>query len=90
MPETGNDFLVLDAHCDGLILREDRDDPMDLAKVNPIYRVDLPRLLHPRLLLRPLPRSRGLTDEMMKALARRGVSRETLWKIASENFLRLL
>jgi len=37
-------FLVLDAHNDSLILRQVRDDSMDLADVNPIYQVDLPRL----------------------------------------------
>lgn len=37
-------LVVLDAHCDSLILRENRDDPMDLADVNPVYQVDLPRL----------------------------------------------
>jgi len=41
-PDSG--FFVLDAHCDSLILRENRDDPMDLANVDPIYQVDLPRL----------------------------------------------
>jgi membrane dipeptidase len=35
---------VLDAHCDILILRESRGDPIDLADVDPIYHVDLPRL----------------------------------------------
>ena len=44
MPKPASDILVLDAHCDSLILRENRDDPMDLADVNPIYQVDLPRL----------------------------------------------
>lgn len=44
MPKRKNDLLVLDAHCDSLILRENRDDPMDLADVNAIYQVDLPRL----------------------------------------------
>ena len=37
-------FLLLDAHCDSLILRWKRDDPMDLAEVDPVYQVDLPRL----------------------------------------------
>ncbi len=37
-------FLVLDAHNDSLILRQSRDDPMDLAVVHPAYQVDLPRL----------------------------------------------
>ncbi len=37
-------FLVLDAHCDSLILRWLREDPMDLADVDPKYQVDLPRL----------------------------------------------
>ena len=37
-------FLLLDAHCDSLTLRHGRKDPMDLADVNPIYQVDLPRL----------------------------------------------
>ena len=37
-------FLVLDAHNDSLILRQVRDDPMDLADVDPTYQVDLPRL----------------------------------------------
>jgi membrane dipeptidase len=37
-------FLVLDAHNDSLILRQVRDDPMDLTDVNPVYQVDLPRL----------------------------------------------
>ena len=37
-------FLILDAHNDSLILRQAREDPMDLADVNPIYQVDLPRL----------------------------------------------
>ena len=44
MSQSTGDWLVLDAHCDSLILRENRDDPMDLADVNPIYQVDLPRL----------------------------------------------
>jgi len=37
-------YLVLDAHCDSLILRQDRDDPIDFTDVNPMYHVDLPRL----------------------------------------------
>jgi len=37
-------FLVLDAHNDSLILRQSRDDPMDLAVVHAAYQVDLPRL----------------------------------------------
>ncbi len=37
-------FLILDAHNDSLILRQVRDDPMDLADVDPTYQVDLPRL----------------------------------------------
>ena len=37
-------FLVLDAHCDSLVRRWKRDDPLDLADVDPIYQVDLPRL----------------------------------------------
>ena len=37
-------FLVVDAHNDSLILRQVRDDPIDLAVVNPAYQVDLPRL----------------------------------------------
>jgi len=37
-------FLVLDGHCDSLVLRWQRDDSMDLAVTNPIYQVDLPRL----------------------------------------------
>lgn len=37
-------LLLVDAHCDSLILRCVRDDPMDLADVNPVYQVDLPRL----------------------------------------------
>jgi membrane dipeptidase len=37
-------YLILDAHCDSLILRYDRDDPMDFADVNPMYHIDLPRL----------------------------------------------
>ena len=36
--------LVLDAHCDSLILRWTRDDPVDLADQDPAYQVDLPRL----------------------------------------------
>ena len=39
-----SDLLMLDAHCDSLILRESRGDPMDLAVADPIYHVDLPRL----------------------------------------------
>ena len=37
-------FLILDAHNDSLILRQVREDPMDLTDVNPVYQVDLPRL----------------------------------------------
>jgi membrane dipeptidase len=37
-------FLLLDAHCDSLVLRQSRGDPMDLADVDPAYQVDLPRL----------------------------------------------
>lgn len=37
-------FLLADGHCDSLILRQVRDDPMDLADVNVVYQVDLPRL----------------------------------------------
>jgi membrane dipeptidase len=37
-------FLVLDAHCDSLVRRWKREDALDLADVNPIYQVDLPRL----------------------------------------------
>lgn len=37
-------FLILDAHNDSLILRQVREDPMDLTDVNPVYHVDLPRL----------------------------------------------
>ena len=36
--------LVLDAHCDSLVLRWSRGDPMDLAVADPAYQVDLPRL----------------------------------------------
>ena len=38
------EHLLLDAHCDSLILRLRRDDPLDLADADPIYQVDLPRL----------------------------------------------
>jgi len=37
-------LLVVDGHCDSLILRLTRDDPVDLSNVDPIYQVDLPRL----------------------------------------------
>ncbi|NLG51021.1 MAG: hypothetical protein GX552_13020 [Chloroflexi bacterium] len=37
-------FLVLDAHCDSLILRLQRGDSMDLAVDDPAYQVDLSRL----------------------------------------------
>jgi membrane dipeptidase len=37
-------YLLADGHCDSLILRWARDDPLDLADVNPVYQVDLPRL----------------------------------------------
>ena len=37
-------FLVLDAHNDSLILRQMREDPLDLADANARYQVDLPRL----------------------------------------------
>jgi membrane dipeptidase len=37
-------LLVLDAHCDSLILRQVRGDPIDLAVADPVYEVDLPRL----------------------------------------------
>jgi membrane dipeptidase len=36
--------LVFDAHCDSLILREVREDPLDLAPACPRYHVDLPRM----------------------------------------------
>lgn len=36
--------LVLDAHNDSLILRQGREDPMDLTGENLMYQVDLPRL----------------------------------------------
>lgn len=36
--------LLLDAHCDSLVLRLRRDDPLDLADADPVYQVDLPRL----------------------------------------------
>lgn len=49
MPEPFDDLLVLDAHCDSLILRENREDPMDLAIEDPIYQVDLPRLRKGRI-----------------------------------------
>ena len=39
-----DEHLLVDGHCDSLILRWMRDDPMDLADANPIYQVDLPRL----------------------------------------------
>ena len=39
-----DEFLVVDAHCDSLILRHDRDDPIDFTDVNPMYHIDLPRL----------------------------------------------
>jgi membrane dipeptidase len=35
---------LADGHCDSLILREQREDAMDLAVTYPIYQVDLPRL----------------------------------------------
>ena len=38
------EHLLLDAHCDSLVLRLRRDDPLDLADVDPVYQVDLPRL----------------------------------------------
>ena len=44
MRQNADKRLILDAHNDSLILRQVRDDPMDLADVNPIYQVDLPRL----------------------------------------------
>ena len=37
-------LLCVDAHCDSLILRWTRDDPLDLADVDPKYQIDLPRL----------------------------------------------
>ena len=37
-------LLCVDAHCDSLILRWTRDDPLDLADVDPAYQIDLPRL----------------------------------------------
>jgi membrane dipeptidase len=37
-------FLVADGHCDSLILRQVRDDPIDLADVSAVYQVDLTRL----------------------------------------------
>ena len=37
-------LLLVDGHCDSLILRQVRDDPMDLADVDAKYQVDLPRL----------------------------------------------
>jgi membrane dipeptidase len=37
-------FLLLDAHCDSLVLRWSRGDSTDLADVDPAYQVDLPRL----------------------------------------------
>lgn len=43
-PRLVDRFLILDAHNDSLILRQSREDPMDLADVNPVYQVDLPRL----------------------------------------------
>ena len=30
-------FLVLDAHCDSLVRRWKRDDPLDLADADSIY-----------------------------------------------------
>ena len=36
------EHLLLDAHCDSLILRLRRDDPLDLADADPVYQVDLP------------------------------------------------
>jgi membrane dipeptidase len=36
--------LVLDAHCDSLVLRWSRGDPTDLAVADAAYQVDLPRL----------------------------------------------
>ncbi len=43
-PQPADRPLILDAHCDSLILRQSRGDPMDLADADPIYQVDLPRL----------------------------------------------
>ncbi len=37
-------FLVVDGHCDSLILRLTRGDSPDLAVPDPAYQVDLPRL----------------------------------------------
>ena len=37
-------FMVVDGHCDSLILRLMRGDPMDLAVNDPAYQVDLARL----------------------------------------------
>ena len=36
--------LVLDAHCDSLVLRWTRGDPIDLTDQNPAYQVDLAQL----------------------------------------------
>ena len=37
-------LLCVDGHCDSLILRWARGDLLDLADVDPVYDVDLPRL----------------------------------------------
>ena len=35
---------TLDAHCDSIVLRGVRGDPMDFADADPAYHVDLPRM----------------------------------------------
>ncbi len=37
-------FLVVDAHCDTLIRRQNKSDAVDLTRPDPSYQIDLPRL----------------------------------------------
>ncbi len=37
-------LLVVDAHCDTLIRRQNKSDPVDLTPADPSYQIDLPRL----------------------------------------------
>ncbi len=44
MPKTNSPIAVFDGHCDSLILREVRDDPIDFADCDPTYQADSSRL----------------------------------------------
>ena len=44
MGQLTDGFLVVDAHCDTLIRRQNKSDAVDLTPPDPSYQIDLPRL----------------------------------------------